>query len=123
MTRNDLNVQMPPISGWMATMTEMRGPPAAASALARPNVRRWMRWTSIPHTMATSRLWAVARMALPSRVVWRKRNAAALMTAANPKATSRDFEIAMGPSANDPVLYSTVRRSAVIVTWARVDMA
>src|SRR5712692_2467182 len=107
MTRKDLKVQIWPISGWIATITAMSVPPAAASAAANPKVMRWMRPTLIPHTIATSRLCEVARMALPSFVLRRKTNTAAVMTAAKTKATRRDFDSANGPTTKEPVRNST----------------
>src|SRR5262249_42225567 len=98
-------------------------PPAAARAAANPNVRRWIRPTLIPHTIATSRLWDVARMALPSLVLRRKTNTAAVMTAAKRKATMRDFDNATGPITKEPVTNSTARRSDVKASWARLTRA
>ena len=40
------------------------------------------------------------------------------MTRAKPKAITRDFENAKGPSTKEPVRYSTERRSEVNVSWA-----
>ena len=123
MTRNDLKVQIWPISGWMATMTAMSVPPAAASAAANPKVIRWMRPTLMPHTMATSRLCDVARMALPSFVLRRNTKTAAVMMAAKTNATMRDFDTANGPTTKDPVRNSTARRSDVNASWARFTTA
>src|SRR5256886_2795791 len=123
MTRKDLKVQVCPISGWMATITAMRAPPAAARADATPKVTRWMRCTSIPQTIATSRLCEVARMALPSLVHPRKRKDSPVSVPAKTNATTRVFERANGPTTHAPVRYSTERRSEVKRSWARFTSA
>ena len=56
-----------------------------------PNAIRWMRCTSIPQTMATSRLCEVARIALPSFVFWRKTNASAVIAAAYARPSSESY--------------------------------
>jgi len=45
------------------------------------------------------------------------------MTMAKAQAITRDFEKAKGPRTKDPVRYSTERRSAVKVSWARFTSA
>src|SRR6266849_684124 len=104
-------------------MTATSEPPAAARAEPMPNAIMWMRPTLTPQTWATSRLWETARMALPSRVVFRKTNADAVMTSANPHAIRRDLEKANGPRTKEPVRYSTERRSDVNTSWARLTRA
>src|SRR6267142_2666216 len=111
MTRNDLNVETWPISGWIATITATSEPPAAASAEPSPKVIRWMRCTSMPQTWATSRLWDTARIALPSRVDRRNTKAPRVIAMAKP------------PTTKEPVRYSTERRSEVKASWARFTSA
>src|SRR6266545_1556710 len=111
------------MSGWIATITATSEPPAAARAEAMPKAIRWIRCTLTPQTWATSRLWETARMALPSRVDFRNRNAATVMKTANPQAITRDLEKANGPRTKEPVRYSTERRSEVNASWARLTSA
>src|SRR3990172_8410675 len=107
----------------MATITAISVPPAAASAEATPKVIMWIRWTLIPQTWATSRLWETARMALPRRVCPRNQNAPAVITSAKAQAITRDLEKANGPRTKDPVRYSTDRTSEVKASWARLTRA
>src|SRR3989338_3055017 len=107
----------------MATITATKVPPAAASAEAAPKVIRWIRWTLIPQTWATSRLWETARMALPSRVFFRSMNAPAVITRAKTQAITRDLEKANGPRMKDPVRYSTDLRSELKPSWVRFTSA
>src|SRR6267142_2939122 len=123
MTRNDLNVETWPISGWIATITATSEPPAAASAEPSPKVIRWMRCTSMPQTWATSRLWDTARIALPSRVDRRNTKAPRVIAMAKPQVASRGLEMAKGPTTKEPVRYSTERRSEVKASWARFTSA
>src|SRR5438094_7653069 len=107
----------------MATITATSVPPVAASAEATPKASMWMRWTLMPHTWATSRLWETARRALPRRVFWRNQNAPAVITMATAQAITRALEKANGPRAKDPVRYSTDLRSDVKESWARLTRA
>src|SRR5712691_6205282 len=111
------------MSGWMATMTATSEPPAAARAEAMPKANMWMRWTSMPHTWATSRLWDTARSALPSLAFWRNTKAAVVIRIAKEQAMMRDLENANGPQTKEPVRYSTERRSEVKASCAMFTSA
>src|SRR5216684_4232946 len=107
----------------MATITATREPPAAARAEATPKASMWIRCTLMPHTWATSRLCDTARRALPRRVFWRNQKAPAVISIAKTQAMTRALEKANGPRMNDPVRYSTDRRSEVNISWARLTIA
>src|SRR3972149_6388281 len=107
----------------MATIPATRLPPAAASAEAMPKAYRWIRWTLTPQTMATSRLWEVARMALPSLVFWRNQNAKSVRPTAKAKEISRDLESAKGPTKKEPVRNSTERTSELKAYWVTLTSA
>src|SRR3990172_6637773 len=73
--------------------------------------------------MATSRLWEVARMALPSFVFWRNQKASSVSATATAKEISRDLESAKGPTKKEPVRNSTERTSELKAYWVTLTRA